>query len=136
MIRYLRERADLATLIESGWRPNRRISLDSSVLPDGFELTVAATRFLTEYGGLTIKGRVQVDLTPMACREDHDRIAYFSTLDNRQYFPVGRIDDECATDVLVDEVGDVYLYCAPPTTEEGPWRIGGPSRASVLRLLT
>lgn len=104
-------------------------------LPHGFALTDAAERFLTEYGGLTIRGRVEVTLTPMACRDDHGLIAHFSAQENRQYFPVGAIDDECATAVLVDEVGDIYLYCAPPTTDGGPWRIGGPSRTSVLRLV-
>ncbi|GAA4459689.1 hypothetical protein GCM10023156_39640 [Novipirellula rosea] len=92
-------------------------------LPSELPIHAAAKEFLRRYGGLTIDVRGEVTISPVECDDDIQHILNARNSDGRDYYPVGRIDDECATCILIDGEANLYLYIAPPGAEAPPWPV-------------
>lgn len=115
----------------SGWSSSYRCDLSTLKLRPELPLHDAAKEFLTHYGGLIVDGRSEMTLIPATCEDDLDYILAIRDSDGRDYYPVGRIDDECATCVLIDGSGKIFLYASPPGSEDPPWLT--PDIESVVR---
>jgi len=110
-------------LRSAGWTPKHQCDTGTLDLPERLTLHDAARVFLTAYGGLVVDVRGETTFEPAACGDDLEHILRFREIDGIDYYPVGRIDDECATCILVDQSGGLHLYIAPPGCDEGPWPI-------------
>lgn len=110
-------------LRSAGWTPRHRCDIDTLTLPKQLILHDAAKDFLTAYGGLVVDVRGETTFDPATCEDDLEHIIRYREIDAIDYYPVGRIDDECATCILIDGSGGLHLYIAPPGCDEGPWRV-------------
>lgn len=107
----------------AGWSQSYRCEVSSLELPPDLPLHDAAKSFLELYGGLVIDVRGETTVLPAACGDDIEHIVQTREIDGRNYYPVGRIDDECATCILIDETGKLFLYIPPPGAEAPPWPV-------------
>lgn len=110
-------------LRSAGWSDSYRIDASTLELPSGLELHDAAREFLERYGGLEINVRGRTTILPNACDDDLVHVLQMRETEGVAYYPVGRIDDECATCILIDETGILHLYIVPPGADSPPWPI-------------
>ena len=114
----------MQTMNNLGWKPGRQVSHEelarwttSLAQTDGFELSDAARRVLSGFGGLRFQKRTRegidfsplsFDLNPLLATGERDRIIAYEESLGHPLYPLGEVEGGHAF-IVMDDEGAVYL---------------------------